>query len=175
MLCTCSGRCWLIGICIAQLITVAVRQTFDFLGLQWTAIMANFCQIIGVVIALYASYRDKSRLLAVYSTWTLVWMGWNIFVVFIYLGVGGLKLEDNLMTLNLGLSDSYTWFKKQGFNCMSTTDVAVTSTVQPDEFCILDYHYIEVFQSSLQLFLAVSLKMFILYELRTLYIAFLFV
>jgi len=45
-------------------ITISFRQTFDFLGFQWTAIVANFCQIIAVTIGLFGTCRNKPRLVA---------------------------------------------------------------------------------------------------------------
>nr|CAB3264339.1 sodium/potassium-transporting ATPase subunit beta-1-interacting protein 3-like [Phallusia mammillata] len=162
MSCRCSGVCWMIGICIAQLITVAVRQTYDFLGLQWTAIAVNFCQIFAVVIALIGCSRSRHRLIAMYSAWTLIWLGWNLYLIFLYIGIGGLNVNDHVVTLNLGLSDTYTWFREK---CMvfidhsedtaTVFDAAVFSSDKFPWFCAAGFQYIEVGQSAVQLLLAV--------------------
>ena len=48
-------------------ITIAIRQTFDVMGLQWSCIVANFCQITALIIALYGVCQQKRQLIAVVS------------------------------------------------------------------------------------------------------------
>uniref|UniRef100_H2Y6M3 Sodium/potassium-transporting ATPase subunit beta-1-interacting protein n=1 Tax=Ciona savignyi TaxID=51511 RepID=H2Y6M3_CIOSA len=149
MECYCSGACCMIVICIMQLLTISARQAFDFLGFQWAAIVVNFCQIGAVILGLAGAYRQKRRLIAVYATWSLIWLGWNSYIVFLYLGIGDLKLEEHMISLNLGLNDNYSWFKLHPFGC------AANPNLPSGEFCIYRFQYIEIYQSSVQLLLGV--------------------
>nr|XP_002132140.1 sodium/potassium-transporting ATPase subunit beta-1-interacting protein 3-like [Ciona intestinalis] len=146
--CHASAACSLITICVIQLLTISVRQTFDFLALQWGAIVVNFCQIAGVIIGLFGAYRQKRRIIAVYAAWSLIWLGWNLYIILLYFGVGNLSLAEYMVSLNLGLNDNYTWFKTHPVGCAA-------EAVSKDKFCIYRFEYIEILQSGVQLLLAV--------------------
>ncbi|XP_039254844.1 sodium/potassium-transporting ATPase subunit beta-1-interacting protein 3-like [Styela clava] len=152
--CSCNSRCIFVSICIIQLVTVTFRQVFDFLGLQWTSIVANFCQISVLILGLYGAYQYKRRIIAVYATWTLIWIGWNIFLICLYLDIGILRLNNHGIAVNLAITDSYSWFKNTSFSCDSLSSTPLwldptTPTNMPID-CAIDYRYIEIFQSGLQ-------------------------
>ncbi|KAG7215995.1 hypothetical protein INR49_003516 [Caranx melampygus] len=87
----CSARCTLILLCCLQLITALERQVFDFLGYQWAPIMVNFFHIIMVILGLFGVVQYRSRYVVMYLLWTLLWVGWNVFVSCLYLDLGGLS------------------------------------------------------------------------------------
>lgn len=156
--CRGDSRCLFISLCVLQLLTVCTRQVFDFLGFQWTSIIANFCQITVLILGLYGAYQYKRRIIAVYSTWTLIWIGWNIFLICLYLDIGILHLNEHTIALNLAITDSYSWFKNTTFSCDSLaiphSNEPATATGVPATTCAIDFRYIEVFQSGLQILLA---------------------
>ena len=56
-----------------------------------------------------------------------------------------------MMILNLDLSDKLTWFKTHAYDCSPN----MIADDFDEQLCLLDYRNIEIFQSSLQLLLAV--------------------
>ncbi|XP_028849959.1 sodium/potassium-transporting ATPase subunit beta-1-interacting protein 3 isoform X2 [Denticeps clupeoides] len=156
----CSARCLLMFLCVLQLITALERQVFDFLGYQWAPILVNFLHVIGVILGLFGSIQYRPRYVALYITWTVLWVGWNIFVCCLYLDLGGLSKDSNY--LSMGTSTQHTWWKENGPACDSSDlpasrwhvaeSPALVSAV--DVGCWLEYQYIEVLHSALQLLIA---------------------
>ncbi|XP_053469389.1 sodium/potassium-transporting ATPase subunit beta-1-interacting protein 1 [Ictalurus furcatus] len=154
----CDGRCTLVVICSLQLLAVLQRQVFDFLGYQWAPILANFFHILAVILGVFGTVQVRSRYLILYAVWLVVWVGWNAFIICFYLEVGHLSQDrDFLMTFNTSLHRS--WWMENGPGCLVTT--VPDSLLAPQDHhvitvsgCLLDYQYIEVVSSALQVFLA---------------------
>ncbi|KAF5908636.1 pumilio 1 isoform X1, partial [Clarias magur] len=154
----CDGRCTLVVICSLQLLAVLQRQVFDFLGYQWAPILANFLHILAVILGVFGTVQVRSRYLILYAVWLVVWVGWNAFIICFYLEVGHLSQDrDFLMTFNTSLHRS--WWMENGPGCLVTT--VPDSPLAPQDHhvitvsgCLLDYQYIEVVSSALQVFLA---------------------
>ncbi|XP_031421402.1 sodium/potassium-transporting ATPase subunit beta-1-interacting protein 3 isoform X2 [Clupea harengus] len=154
----CSGRCMLILICTLQLITAVERQVFDFLGYQWAPILVNFLHIIVVILGLFGTIQYRPRYVVLYLTWTVLWVGWNIFVCCLYLDLGGLSKDSNY--LSLGVSSQSSWWRENAPGCdnrdlpatrwQSLESPALISSLG----CMLEYQYIEVLHSALQLFIS---------------------
>ncbi|MGH0188691.1 UNVERIFIED_CONTAM: hypothetical protein FKN15_029924 [Acipenser sinensis] len=95
-----------------------------------------------------------------YAVWLVLWVGWNSFIICFYLEVGHLSQDrDFLMTFNTSLHRS--WWMENGPGCLVTP--VLNSNLAPDDHhvitvsgCLLDYQYIEVLSSALQVFLSVS-------------------
>uniref|UniRef100_A0A672RPE1 Sodium/potassium-transporting ATPase subunit beta-1-interacting protein n=1 Tax=Sinocyclocheilus grahami TaxID=75366 RepID=A0A672RPE1_SINGR len=93
-----------------------------------------------------------------YAVWLVVWVGWNSFIICFYLEVGHLSQDkDFLMTFNTSLHRS--WWMENGPGCLVTP--VPDSPLAPQDHhvitvsgCLLDYQYIEVVSSALQVFLA---------------------
>ncbi|XP_066035364.1 sodium/potassium-transporting ATPase subunit beta-1-interacting protein 2 isoform X2 [Chamaea fasciata] len=184
----CSGRCTLVAVCGAQLVSVLERQIFDFLGYQWAPILANFIHIIIVILGLFGTiqYRpryitgDKYRLFPwnscsfftatfdpqgcvskKYAVWLVLWVTWNVFVICFYLEAGDLSKEtDLILTFNISMHRS--WWMENGPGC-TVTSVTPAPDWAPEDHryitvsgCFLEYQYIEVAHSSLQIFLALA-------------------
>ncbi|KAL7828381.1 hypothetical protein SRHO_G00320150 [Serrasalmus rhombeus] len=151
----CSGRCVLILLCTVQLITALERQAFDFLGYQWAPILINFLHIIVVILGLFGTIQYHPRYVILYVVWTVFWVTWNIFICCLYLDLGGLSKESDYMSL--GLSSHGSWWKDSGPGCenkdlpaakwQGEDSPALISTLG----CVLEYQYIEVLHSALQL------------------------
>lgn len=107
-------------------LTIIERQIFDFLGYMWAPILANFFHIIFVIFGIFGSYQLCPKylitvsyfkqnwicfsisfpnnwffsilffLLIKYAIWTLLWTGWNAFLICFYLNVGVLNRVSNL-------------------------------------------------------------------------------
>ncbi|XP_051992298.1 sodium/potassium-transporting ATPase subunit beta-1-interacting protein 1-like isoform X3 [Xyrauchen texanus] len=154
----CDGRCALVVICCLQLVAALQRQVFDFLGYQWAPILANFLHIMAVILGVFGTMQVRSRYLMLYAVWLLVWVGWNSFIICFYLEVGYLSQDrDFLMTFNTSLHRS--WWMENGPGCLVTP--VPDSPLAPQDHhvitvsgCLLDYQYIEVVSSALQVFLA---------------------
>ncbi|XP_051760463.1 sodium/potassium-transporting ATPase subunit beta-1-interacting protein 3 [Ctenopharyngodon idella] len=154
----CSGRCMLMFFCALQLITVVERQVFDFLGYQWAPILVNFLHVIVVILGLFGTVQYKPRYVVLYIVWTVFWVTWNIFICCLYLDLGGLSKDSDY--LSLGLSSHRSWWKDNGPGCenrnLPTTrwqhldSPALVSELS----CLLEYQYIEVMHSALQLFIS---------------------
>ncbi|XP_048453200.1 sodium/potassium-transporting ATPase subunit beta-1-interacting protein 2 isoform X1 [Rhincodon typus] len=155
----CSGRCTLIFISSLQLVCVLERQIFDFLGYQWAPILANFLHIITVIFGLFGTIQFRQRYVIRYAIWMVLWVTWNVFVICFYLEVGGLaKDTDLIMTFNISMHRS--WWMENGPGCAVATITDTPEWVPEDHRyiyirgCLLEYQYIEVAHSSLQVILA---------------------
>ncbi|XP_067111887.1 sodium/potassium-transporting ATPase subunit beta-1-interacting protein 1 isoform X3 [Osmerus mordax] len=154
----CDGRCTLVVICSLQLVAALQRQVFDFLGYQWAPILANFLHIMAVILGVFGTVQFRSRYLVLYAVWLVLWVGWNSFIICFYLEVGHLSQDrDFLMTFNTSLHRS--WWMEHGPGCLVTP--VLDSRIAPDDHhvitvsgCLLDYQYIEVLSSALQVLLA---------------------
>ncbi|XP_003968937.2 sodium/potassium-transporting ATPase subunit beta-1-interacting protein 1 [Takifugu rubripes] len=154
----CDGRCTLLVICSLQLVAALQRQVFDFLGYQWAPILANFLHIMAVILGMFGTVQFRFRYLIFYAVWLVVWVGWNAFTICFYLEVGNLSQErDFLMTFNTSLHRS--WWMEHGPGCLVTP--VRDSLIAPDghhvitvSSCLLDYQYIEVLSSAVQILLA---------------------
>ncbi|XP_067096293.1 sodium/potassium-transporting ATPase subunit beta-1-interacting protein 3 isoform X1 [Osmerus mordax] len=154
----CSGRCMLIFLCTLQLITALERQVFDFLGYQWLPIMINFLQIIMVILGLFGTIQYRPRYVVLYLLWTLLWVAWNVFVSCLYLDLGGLSKDSDI--LSLGVSPHHSWWKGNGPSC-ERRDLPATgwqSLENPELVtalgCWLEYQYIEVLHCIVQLLIS---------------------
>ncbi|XP_016865807.1 sodium/potassium-transporting ATPase subunit beta-1-interacting protein 2 isoform X1 [Homo sapiens] len=130
----CSGRCTLIFICGMQLVCVLERQIFDFLGYQWAPILANFVHIIIVILGLFGTIQYRPR----YITGE----------------------TDLILTFNISMHRS--WWMENGPGC-TVTSVTPAPDWAPEDHryitvsgCLLEYQYIEVAHSSLQIVLALA-------------------
>ncbi|KAL5008604.1 hypothetical protein ScPMuIL_014185 [Solemya velum] len=139
------------------------RQVFDFLGYMWAPIIGNFFQLICVIIGGFGAYQYRPAFIAMYSTWSLLWLGWNVFVICLYLEVGILKRNREIYILNIGTKNK-SWWLEHGIGCTISNStwvdyVAVDSgrPIPPEEFvhgCILDYYYVEVIHAAVQCLLS---------------------
>ncbi|XP_055310352.1 sodium/potassium-transporting ATPase subunit beta-1-interacting protein isoform X3 [Sitodiplosis mosellana] len=156
---SCTTRHYLLSICMLQLLAIIERQIFDFLGYMWAPILANFFQIIFVIFGFFGGYQFSAKYLITYTIWTLLWVGWNIFLICFYLNVGVLNRDSDILNLGTG---SISWFEVNGYGCVPTFPTNITSEdpyrlVRPEyvEGCLLEYQTIEVIHSSVQLFFAI--------------------
>ncbi|XP_014664766.1 PREDICTED: sodium/potassium-transporting ATPase subunit beta-1-interacting protein 1-like [Priapulus caudatus] len=153
----CSGRRILIGICVVQLVATLERQVFDFLGYMWMPIVANFFQIMLVIFGLFGTFQYRPKYLVTYVVWSVLYIGWNVLVICLYLEVGNLSIANNSAILNLGTS-SRSWWYDNGIACDSgngtamQAHVATTSSVSG---CLLGYEYVETLHAALQILFSV--------------------
>ncbi|KAK3607049.1 hypothetical protein CHS0354_015360 [Potamilus streckersoni] len=147
-----------------QLLSTVERQVFDFLGYMWAPIIGNFFQIICVILGIFGTCQYRTRFIAVYTTWTLMWLGWNIFVICLYLEVGVLNRNREIYILNIGTRNK-SWWLTHGIGCKvndtwlrSEASQTITGRqIPPEEYvegCILDYYYVEVIHASIQCLLS---------------------
>ncbi|PKU44678.1 sodium potassium-transporting atpase subunit beta-1-interacting protein 2 [Limosa lapponica baueri] len=143
------------------LVSVLERQIFDFLGYQWAPILANFIHIIIVILGLFGTIQYRPRYITGYAVWLVLWVTWNVFVICFYLEAGDLSKEtDLILTFNISMHRS--WWMENGPGC-TVTSVTPAPDWAPEDHryitvsgCLLEYQYIEVAHSSLQIFLALA-------------------
>uniref|UniRef100_A0AAV2M0D2 Sodium/potassium-transporting ATPase subunit beta-1-interacting protein n=1 Tax=Knipowitschia caucasica TaxID=637954 RepID=A0AAV2M0D2_KNICA len=151
----CSPRCMLIALCCLQLVTAMERQVLDYLGYQWAPIMVNFFQIVMVILGLFGAIQYRSRYVVMYLLWTLLWLGWNVFVCCLYLDLGGLSKESEVLTL--GLSSHRSWWAENTPGCESESQLVSSSWSQQQDpelmvlLCWFQYQHIEILHCCLQL------------------------
>uniref|UniRef100_A0AC11EIA4 Sodium/potassium transporting ATPase interacting 3 n=1 Tax=Ovis aries TaxID=9940 RepID=A0AC11EIA4_SHEEP len=134
------------------------RQIFDFLGFQWAPILGNFLHIIVVILGLFGTIQYRPRYIVVYTVWTALWVTWNVFIICFYLEVGGLSKDTDLMTFNISVHRS--WWREHGPGCVRrvlppsahgmTDDYTYVSVTG----CIVDFQYLEVIHSAVQILLS---------------------
>nr|XP_055205305.1 sodium/potassium-transporting ATPase subunit beta-1-interacting protein 3 isoform X1 [Gorilla gorilla gorilla] len=140
------------------MVSALERQIFDFLGFQWAPILGNFLHIIVVILGLFGTIQYRPRYIMVYTVWTALWVTWNVFIICFYLEVGGLSKDTDLMTFNISVHRS--WWREHGPGCVRRvlppsahgmmddyTYVSVTG-------CIVDFQYLEVIHSAVQILLS---------------------
>ncbi|KAI0237909.1 Sodium/potassium-transporting ATPase subunit beta-1-interacting protein 3 [Lamellibrachia satsuma] len=163
----CTGRCFLITLCLLQLVVTIERQVFDFLGYMWVPIIGNFLQIIFVIIGFFGTYQYRPKVIILYSVWSLMWLGWNIFVICFYLELGMLHRSSTI--LNLGTNNK-SWWLDNGIGCRINNMSWVTSSglsqasrnIPPEQFvegCLLQYYYVEVIHAAVQCVLSCVLSL----------------
>lgn len=148
-----------------QLLGTIEKQVFDFLGYMWAPIIGNFFQIICTILGIFGTYQYRPKFIAVYSTWSLLWLGWNIFVICLYLEVGVLNRNRDIHILNIG-TKSKSWWLEHGIGCRINNDswadmvqVDNDRIIPPEEFiegCVLAYYYVEVIHAGVQCLLALT-------------------
>ncbi|XP_011667702.2 sodium/potassium-transporting ATPase subunit beta-1-interacting protein 1 isoform X1 [Strongylocentrotus purpuratus] len=157
----CTRQCSMITLCILQLIATTERLVFDFLGFMWVPMLVGFFNIIFVLFGIFGSYQYRPKFMIVYSLWQLLWLGWNIFIICLYLEAGILSLEQHQYMLTFNTSSSESWWIEHGFNCSVTYNITtLPSGISTSERigvtgCLLDYRYIEVIHAAVQCFLCV--------------------
>uniref|UniRef100_A0A8C2NQU5 Sodium/potassium-transporting ATPase subunit beta-1-interacting protein n=2 Tax=Capra hircus TaxID=9925 RepID=A0A8C2NQU5_CAPHI len=139
------------------------RQIFDFLGFQWAPILGNFLHIIVVILGLFGTIQYRPRYIVVYTVWTALWVTWNVFIICFYLEVGGLSKDTDLMTFNISVHRS--WWREHGPGCVRrvlppsahgmTDDYTYVSVTG----CIVDFQYLEVIHSAVQILLSLTQMM----------------
>ncbi|XP_037698854.1 sodium/potassium-transporting ATPase subunit beta-1-interacting protein 2 [Choloepus didactylus] len=142
-------------------VCVLERQIFDFLGYQWAPILANFVHIIIVILGLFGTIQYRPRYVTGYAVWLVFWVTWNVFVICFYLEAGDLSKEtDLILTFNISMHRS--WWMENGPGCMVTSVTPAPDWAPEDHRyitvsgCFLEYQYIEVAHSSLQIVLALA-------------------
>ncbi|XP_054900358.1 sodium/potassium-transporting ATPase subunit beta-1-interacting protein 2 isoform X1 [Poeciliopsis prolifica] len=157
----CSGRCTLAFICGMQLVSVLERQVIDFLGYQWAPILTNFLHIIVVILGLFGTIQFRPKYVTGYAAWLVVWMTWNVFIICFYLEVGDLSRESDLV-LTFNLSMHRSWWMENGPGCRVTPITPPPSWAPEDHRyisisdCLMNFEFIEVAHSSLQILLALA-------------------
>ncbi|XP_059971692.1 sodium/potassium-transporting ATPase subunit beta-1-interacting protein 3 [Mesoplodon densirostris] len=134
------------------------RQIFDFLGFQWAPILGNFLHIIVVILGLFGTIQYRPRYIVVYTVWTALWVTWNVFIICFYLEVGGLSKDTDLMTFNISVHRS--WWREHGPGCVrrvlppSAHGMVDDYTYVSVTGCIVDFQYLEVIHSAVQILLS---------------------
>uniref|UniRef100_A0A3Q1G1F5 Sodium/potassium-transporting ATPase subunit beta-1-interacting protein n=1 Tax=Acanthochromis polyacanthus TaxID=80966 RepID=A0A3Q1G1F5_9TELE len=137
----CSGRCTLAFICGMQL--VSVKITID-----WRIDEGE-----------ETSDDDVGSESDGYAAWLVVWMTWNVFIICFYLEVGDLSRDSDLV-LTFNLSMHRSWWMENGPGCRVTPILPPPSWAPEDHRyisisgCLMDFQFIEVAHSSLQILLA---------------------
>ncbi|KAI3364396.1 hypothetical protein L3Q82_011196 [Scortum barcoo] len=146
---------------MTETVSVLERQVIDFLGYQWAPILTNFLHIIVVILGLFGTIQFRPRYVTGYAAWLVVWMTWNVFIICFYLEVGDLSKDSDLV-LTFNLSMHRSWWMENGPGCRVTPITPPPSWAPEDHRyisisgCLMDFQFIEVAHSSLQILLAVE-------------------
>lgn len=141
--------------CVLELIITIERQVFDFLGYMWTPIFANFLNIIFIIFGIFGGFQYVSKYVLSYAVWSLLWLGWNIFLICFYLNIGDLDRESGVLSLGTG---SVSWWEANGWGCQAKWDdpdnvsnPGEGTWLRPIrvEGCLVHWAQVEVVQSAL--------------------------
>ncbi|CAG9816662.1 unnamed protein product [Phaedon cochleariae] len=145
----CTRRFFFLSVCLLQMVSTVERQVFDFLGFLWIPILVNFFEIIFIIFGFFGAYQYRMKYMIAYLIWHIFWIGWNVFLICLYLNVAGLDHEKNKV-LKLDLN-SDSWWKKEGPGCKIKNVDAV-----PVEYegCLINYIDVEIVQAGMQCFFA---------------------
>ncbi|XP_038052127.1 sodium/potassium-transporting ATPase subunit beta-1-interacting protein 3-like isoform X2 [Patiria miniata] len=160
----CTARCTLMTICALQMLASVERFVFDMVGFMWTPVLVGVIDIIVILFGMFGIHQYRPKYIYLYGIWHILWIGWNIFIICLYLEAGVLTLEKNGNILSMG-TGSDSWWLTHGFGCVvktrsTTTIVEGTTTVVEDERlsvtgCVLDGRYTEVIHAGVQILLAI--------------------
>nr|XP_023024001.1 sodium/potassium-transporting ATPase subunit beta-1-interacting protein isoform X4 [Leptinotarsa decemlineata] len=143
----CTKRCFFLTICLLEMVTVVERQVFDFLGFLWIPILVNFFEIVFIIFGFFGAYQFRPKYIIAYLIWHIFWVGWNTFIICLYLNVAGLDHEKNKV-LKLDVN-SDSWWKKEGPGCRIQNVDAISV-----DGCLINYVHIEIVQAGIQCFFA---------------------
>ncbi|XP_040578107.1 uncharacterized protein NKAIN [Lepeophtheirus salmonis] len=145
---------------ILELFSSLERQVFDFLGYMWLPILANFINIILVILGIFGVFEKRTAYLVSYLVWTFFWISWNIFLICFYKNIGYLNNEtQDLLSLGTG---SFSWWFVNGVGCeaeyhFNTEDIinAKPTPYRPSNVkgCKMNYEDIEVCHAGIQIIL----------------------
>ncbi|XP_046384452.1 sodium/potassium-transporting ATPase subunit beta-1-interacting protein [Ischnura elegans] len=110
----CTRRHFLLVILVLQMVATIERQVFDFLGFMWAPILANFFQMIFVIFGFFGAYQYRPKYIISFCIWSIIWIGWNIFVICFYLNVGVLNRDGDALNMGTG---SASWWEVNGSGC----------------------------------------------------------
>uniref|UniRef100_A0A8C3WZG1 Sodium/potassium-transporting ATPase subunit beta-1-interacting protein n=1 Tax=Catagonus wagneri TaxID=51154 RepID=A0A8C3WZG1_9CETA len=85
-----------------------------------------------------------------YTVWAAAWVAWNVFIICVYLEVGGLSEDSELLTFSL--SRHRSWWREHGPGCVHK-ELAAGAPV-PGAGCALEHGYVEALHSALQILVA---------------------
>ncbi|CAK1544611.1 unnamed protein product [Leptosia nina] len=164
----CGLRTILLIVCILELIVTIQRQVFDFLGYMWLPIVTNFINILLIIFGSFGVVQLVTKYLIAYAIWSLMWFGWNVFLICYYLNVGVLNRESGLLSLGTG---SISWWESNGWGCQPVWgEVNSPGTWRPDRVdgCFFPWYHVELAQSSIAAFLtATALPLTVLLACRS--------
>uniref|UniRef100_A0A8C0FZA9 Sodium/potassium-transporting ATPase subunit beta-1-interacting protein n=1 Tax=Chelonoidis abingdonii TaxID=106734 RepID=A0A8C0FZA9_CHEAB len=140
----CKGR-WVFHMDSA--LAALERQVFDFLGYQWAPILANFLHIIIVILGLFGTIQYRPRYIVVVSS-----------IRFLLCYNYPAKSDSELLTFNI--SQHQSWWSENGPGCVrKEASMAGIKGLDSHSYisvigCALEYQYIEVMHSSVQILVA---------------------
>ncbi|KYB29805.1 sodium/potassium-transporting ATPase subunit beta-1-interacting protein isoform X1 [Tribolium castaneum] len=141
----CSRRYFFLSVCLLQMLSVIERQVFDFLGFLWIPILVNFFEIIFIILGFFGAYQYRPKYIISYILWHLFWLGWNVFIICLYLDVANLDHKTNKV-LKLD-PKSESWWSNEGPGCKR---ILSESYQTASENCLVNYVHVEIFQAGLQ-------------------------
>ncbi|CAJ0963728.1 unnamed protein product [Ranitomeya imitator] len=155
---------------IDRIIVALERQVFDFLGYQWAPILANFLQIVVIILGLFGTLQYRPRYVVAYAIWAAVWVTWNVFLICFYMEVGDLSKDSDLLTFHV--SQHQSWWSEHGPGCVrKESPVTGMPGLESHSYvsvvgCAIEYQYIEVLHSATQILLTVRLILCSPYRIR---------
>lgn len=138
--------------CLLQLFLLIERQVFDFLGFLWIPILANFFAVIFTIFGFFGAFQFRPKYLLSYALWNLFWLGWNVFLICLYLDVGVLRhKESKVLKLD---PDSGSWWEN-GPGCKGVLNTTAPIPMWENVTnCLVDYRHVEIFQAGMQCLLS---------------------
>ncbi|XP_021947576.1 uncharacterized protein LOC110845459 [Folsomia candida] len=136
-------------ITILQIISTGARQVFDFLGPLWAMILTNFLNIVFSIFGFFGGYTRRKHYLVSYTVWSILWIGWNLFIVCLYIPLPQLEMyKSPILSLGTG---GFSWWETRAPGCVpdwtSETQLLVTN-------CMFDPRLMEFIQAGVQLYLS---------------------
>ncbi|GLD69148.1 sodium/potassium-transporting ATPase subunit beta-1-interacting protein 2 [Lates japonicus] len=121
--------------------------------------LLSSCPPLSLPSSLFGTIQFRPRYVTAYAAWLVVWMTWNVFIICFYLEVGDLSRDSDLV-LTFNLSMHRSWWMENGPGCRVTPITPPPSWAPEDHRyisisgCLMDFQFIEVAHSSLQILLA---------------------
>jgi len=102
-------------IVVLNFILLVERSIFDFMGFMFGMIIADMIYLILLIVGLFGAYQYRVNYVAMLTSFTLIWIAWNIFVICNYLNVGFLdRYNPAFLNLNTGRK---SWWFTQSVGC----------------------------------------------------------
>ncbi|CAG0916492.1 unnamed protein product [Notodromas monacha] len=162
------------GVDLVDVVSTLERQIFDFLGYMWLPILLNFVHAVFTIVGFFGAYQNRRPYLITYLVWCILWISWSSFVICLYMEVGSLTEEVDILSLGTG---SYSWWQTHGFGCRPIFSTNGTLLSQNDtdltdhdahsailyrplkpirvEDCLLEHRYVEALHAVIQIALIV--------------------
>lgn len=133
-----------------HLILLVERIIIDGFGHIYLLIILNVITAVFVVCGVVGLLKYQVKLLLAYVVWLVLWIGFNVFVITLYLNIGKLSHKNNWLSLQY---NEQSWFRENGIGCKVNDTMPIYADMRVTD-CVMKYEHMEIIQACLQILIS---------------------